>query len=284
MTSDNVIKGMEQLQKLGLNWDVQKIPLVTNSSDINFSDISTTKCAIVREDKKKVIGVVGEDYQPFQNSELYDLIQTLSHATDRKIANGGFFSNGSKVYMQIKTSNLSIGADIVEGYITVINSFDGSTALSFGNTNRTISCSNTFHGVYKQLSTRIRHNVSMKLRVDEVMADYERFIENEKEMFKTIKRLSEQTLNREVVEGIEKAFFNIKDYDNMSTRKENLLKDFRLAMSNEVGEKGENVWGAFSGLTKYTTHIDRSSDESKMIGNVAMRTRRVFSDLTELVK
>ena len=284
MTSSNVIKGMEQLQKLGLNWDVRKVPLTTNSIDADFSGIGTTKCAIVREDKKKVIGVVGEDYHPFQNSELYELVQTLAHSTNSEITNGGLFSNGSKVFMQIKTRNLSIGADTIEGYITAINSFDGSTALSFGNTNHTISCSNTFHSAYKKLSTRIRHSMSMKLKVDDIMCDYERIMENEKEMFQTIKKLSEEALSREVVEGIEKSFFNIEDYNNLSTRKENLLKEFRIAMSNEVGEKGENLWGAFSGLTKYTTHIDRSSDESKMVGNVAMRTRRVFSDLAEIVK
>lgn len=284
MNSENILNGIEQLQKLGLNWDVVKVPITTNSIDIELSGIHIDKQALVREDNKKVLGIMGTSYQPFQNSEMFELVQKLAHANNREITNGGMFGGGKKVYMQIKTQNLSIGADTVEGYITVLNSFDGSTSLAFGNTNKTISCSNLFHGAYKQLNTRIRHTVSMRLIIEDYLHDYDQIMKNEKAMFDTIKRLSEQELRRSDIEAMEQRFFNIKDYNNLSTRKSNLLENFRLAVANEVEEKGANLWGAFSGLTKYTTHLDNSSEESKMTGNVSTRTRAVFSDFAELVK
>jgi hypothetical protein len=56
-------------------------------------------------------------------------------------------------------------------------------------------------------------------------------------------------------------------------------------LNGELQEKGDNLWGLFSGVTKYTTHSLSKSDntEKKMFGVYGNREREIFNDLVELV-
>jgi hypothetical protein len=50
-------------------------------------------------------------------------------------------------------------------------------------------------------------------------------------------------------------------------------------------QKGDNMWGLFSGVTKYTTHSLSKGDntEAKMFDIYGDREKKIFSDLVELV-
>ena len=46
----------------------------------------------------------------------------------------------------------------------------------------------------------------------------------------------------------------LADLSTLSTRKKNILSDLEVNIAGEVQDKGGNLWGLFSGITKYTTH------------------------------
>jgi hypothetical protein len=71
----------------------------------------------------------------------------------------------------------------------------------------------------------------------------------------------------------------------LSTRKKNQLGDFRNDLRTEVAGKGDNLWGLFSGVTRYTTHSMKSTDnsEGKMFGQTGVRERKIFKELVEMV-
>jgi hypothetical protein len=75
------------------------------------------------------------------------------------------------------------------------------------------------------------------------------------------------------------------DADTISTRNKNNIMRFREALAQETAYKGKTLWGLFSGVTKYTTHmLGSDKDDTKMFGSVAQKERRLFEQFAEVVK
>jgi hypothetical protein len=273
-----------------LNWSVRTESVISESGIV-----VPNKKVIIRNDTNNYLSICGNDYYPYQNSELIDLLDKVSNRIGLPIVRSGFFGNGEKVFLQLKGDDLKLGNDKVEGYLTGINSYDGSTSLSFGVSNITISCSNTFFGSYRELDTKVRHTKNMVIRVDDILRRIEGVQHEEKVMFQNIVKLSENGFNQQTKERVIRDLFNIKkeislnDIENIPTITRNKMSQFYVDLNGEISQKGDNLWGLFSGVTKYTTHSVGKGDnsEKKMFGTTERSLggieRRIFSDLVELV-
>ena len=273
------------LDKTNLNWTVRQEDLQTTSG------ISVpNKKAIVREDTNTIVGVHSDGYQPYQNYELMDLLHQVSGRTGLEVHRGGDFKGGGRIYVQLKGNDLKLGNDRIEGYLTGVNSFDGSTSLSFGHSNTTISCMNTFFRVMKGLQHKVRHTKSMSLKVEDICRSLDIVLEEEKQTFKYIVELSETRFDDLIKEKVTRKLFGIKpefslDSNELSTRTKNNLSKFYIDLNGEIQGKGDNLWGLFSGVTKYTTHSYSKNDntEVKLFGGIGQVEQEIFSDLVELV-
>lgn len=274
------------LNETNLNWTVTQEKLTTESG------VEVPKhLAIVRDDTQQVLSIHGDGYFPYQNYQLVELLDKVSNQIGLPIHKGGYFGDGQKVYLQLKSNNLNLGTDRVEGFITGVNSFDGSTSLAFGPSNITISCQNSFYAAFRNMDTKVRHTKNMIMRVDEICRGLESVIEEEKVMFEDIKKMSETRFSKETEEWVSKLLFNIskdvnvKDVDSLSTVTQNRLTRFYVDLNGELQDKGDNLWGLFSGVTKYTTHSLSKGDnsENKMFGTYGQRERQIYKELVELV-
>jgi len=272
-----------------LNWTVREEPILTQSGAI----ISGHK-AIVREDTNVPLSVMTDGYQPYQNYELIELLEKISNKTGMEIKKSGSFGNGEKVFIQLKSNDLKLGNDRIEGYLTGINSFDGSTSLAFGPSNITISCQNTFFAAFRNITTKVRHTKNMKIRIDEILKSINGVLHEEKQMFDKIVQLSETRISEDNVEMVLRKLFNIDDKtdlnddESLSTVTKNKISRFYVDLNGELKSKGDNLWGLFSGVTKYTTHTMNSGNisknmENKMFGVYGQREREIFNRLVELV-
>jgi hypothetical protein len=221
-------------------------------------------------------------------------LDNVSRQIGLPIHRGGYFGDGGKVYLQLKSNDLKLGDDRIEGYITGVNSFDGSTSLAFGPSNITISCQNSFFAAFRNLDTRVRHTKNMVLRVDEICRALELVMEEEKTMFNDIVKLSETRINVNDKDWVTKLLFDLKkdaDLNNLEeipTVTQNRLSRFHIDLNGELKEKGDNLWGLFSGITKHTTHTLNKGNleknqENKMFGVYGQRERVIFNKLVELV-
>ena len=282
----NSVTQRVQLEKLGLNWEVTKEPIQTVSG-IQIPE----KIAIMRSDTEKVLGIHGKNYDPYQNHELMELLHQIGGQTGLQVHSGGLFKEGAKIWFQLKSDNLSLNGDVIEGYLSGFNSFDGSSSLGLGNSTKTISCENSWWAAYREVKTKLRHSASMRPKIDEILANIGVVLEQEQKLFNDIRMLSETKMTGTHKELLTKLFFNItaEEYYNMdkelSTRKINQINEFNLDLFVETKDKGDNLWGLFSGLTRYTTHDMKKTDnsEGKMFGQTGVRERRVFKELVEMV-
>ena len=276
----------ELLNQTNLNWTVRKENIQTESGII-LDNMS----AIVREDTNVPLSVCSNGYYPYQNHELLELLDKVSKQTGLPIHKGGYFGNGQKIYIQLKSNNLKLGTDRIEGFITGINSFDGSTSLAFGNSNVTISCQNTFFRANRELSSKIRHTKNMMFKVDEICRKIDGSVNEEKLMFDNIVRLSETRVGINDIDNVIRNLFSIEKNvdlnsdDPVSTVTRNKLSRFHIDLRGELNEKGDNLWGLFSGVTKYTTHSLTKGDNSeiKLFGVYGNREREIYQELVEMV-
>jgi phage/plasmid-like protein (TIGR03299 family) len=274
------------LNQTNLNWTVREESLTTQSGII----IPKQK-AIVRDDTNEVLSIHGEGYYPYQNHQLIELLDKVSQQSGLPIHRGGSFGDGQKVFIQLKSNDLKLGNDKIEGYITGINSFDGTTSLAFGPSNITISCQNTFFGAFRSMDTKVRHTKNMIMRVDDICRGLEQVVEEESKMFEDIKILSETRMTKQNEDWVTRTLFNImrevdmNNEEQVSSVTRNKLSRFYVDLNGELKEKGDNLWGLFSGVTKYTTHSMNKGDnsENKMFGTFGKREREIFTKLVELV-
>jgi hypothetical protein len=110
-------------------------------------------------------------------------------------------------------------------------------------------------------------------------------------VFGSIVKMSETRFDDIIKDRVIKSLFNIdknvdiKDVDSLSTVTQNKLSRFYVDLNGEINEKGDNIWGLFSGVTKYTTHSMGKGDnsENKMFGTYGNRERQIFKQLVEMV-
>jgi hypothetical protein len=279
------------LEKANLDWSVRTERLVTAGSNL-----MTDNSAIIREDKNVILGVHSSSYVALQNSEMMDILDKVSGKMGLPLHKGGYFGNGEKVYIQLKTEDKRLGNDQIKGYLTCVNSFDGSTSLAFGHSNLTISCQNTFFANYREMANKVRHTMNMHTRIDLLCSQIEGVLQAEQKIFNQITRMSEVRIDQRVRDLVMTKMLNLQgeerlaDLTTLSTQKRNLLSALEVSVNGEIlgGDghtpKGDNLWGLFSGITHYTTHnLKGDANENKLFGRFGNREREVFADLGKLV-
>lgn len=273
------------LESANLNWAVRSEKLVTA-----VSNIETESIAIVRDDTNQILGVHGKGYHPLQNSEMMEILDRISGKMDLPLHKGGYFGDGQKTFIQLKTKDQAVGTDLVKGYLTCVNSYDGSTSLAFGHSNLTISCQNTFFANYREMANKVRHTQKMHDRIDIICMQIEDVLRAEDKIFNQIKKMSEIEIDPKVREMVLSRMLDLNkeerlaDITTLSTRKKNILSDLEVNILGEIQDKGGNLWGLFSGITKYTTHgLKGDSNENKLFGVYGRREREVFGEIGALI-
>jgi Domain of unknown function (DUF932) len=148
---------------------------------------------------------------------------------------------------------------------------------------------NTFFAAFREIRTKIRHTKNMSIKVDEVCKYLMQVKQAESEIFENIKHLSETRISDSNIDSVIRKLFeidrevDIKNEDALSSRKRNQLSQFYVDLKGEINQKGDNLWGLFSGVTKYTTHSIKNSEQTKMYGAVGKKEQEIFNQLVELV-
>jgi phage/plasmid-like protein (TIGR03299 family) len=254
---------------------------------MHLPDGTATKFqAIVREDNNDVFTTCKDGYVPYQNSELAELLLRVSEKTGYSIHSGGMFNGGGKVYLQLNTGNeingIGKNKTSVKGFITGINGHDGTTSLKWGAVNFTICCSNTFASARGKLSNSARHTASIHDRVERSLREIESVTMAEKTIFDQFIRLSEVQVTSKNIASIVKSVTGVdvsvprsKAEEIYSAYAVNRSGELLSSIAKEIEQKGETLWGLFSGITHYTSHVmptpnrENARLESKYVGGGA---------------
>jgi len=231
----------EVLENANMYWVAEQHELITGTG----VSIPAHK-ALVRSDNSSVLGVVGKGYQPMQNNEAFALMDELVKMNNAKYEYLYELDGGSKIIAQAKIDNdFEVrNGDSVQSYITMINSFDGSSPVKLYYTPIRLWCSNQLRGSVKNAteSISIRHTKNIAARTEEAMRVLG-MAENYFESFKEHSRmLAQKVIDKKMIDKFLEGVIGKAD----STRKENQYEDINKLIAGGMGNDGSSFWDAYN--------------------------------------
>lgn len=300
----------EAIQHAGLDFEIEKRPLFTydtenhrGETDIEIPEVEVPNFfATVRADNDSVLGVVGNDYQIVQNRDAFSFFDSIVGGGEGILyETAGALGNGERIFITAKLPDyirVGSGDDVIEKYLFLTTSHDGSGSITAAFTPIRIVCQNTLSAAMncKTNTVRIRHTANAKQRLEEahkVMGMSNLLSTQLEEVFnhwakvqisdKEVKRLIQLAMapNRETLQNLKSG----KD-DELSTLFKNTVDDvFAYAMMNETQlletTKG-TVFGAYNAVTGYFQNVRNYKDEEAKLksllfgGTGQLRTQTAF--------
>jgi phage/plasmid-like protein (TIGR03299 family) len=290
----------EALKLAGMDWEVQQWALSATDGEGQKMAIGDW-VANVRTDTKKMLGLVGKGWKPFQNQELADFCSALQDQGQVKVETAGSIRGGQKVWFLLRGESFGVRGktdDEIFPYICVSNGFDGGTSLRCTPTTVRVVCSNTLHMVIPKMERegrRVRYEAScyccshvgnLKDRVEEAKKSLNSYTERLRDNRMMIDRLAVKDMNSEAVQRfLLEAFATCYGPVAASPKTEAESRHRERAMECvvkcvrrfEAEQKiaGTTAWNAFNSFTGWMQHDRpvRLRDEAKA------REQRVGSTL-----
>jgi len=292
----------EAINLSGLNWGVNLRPLFLQTptvdpltAEVSVALQEVTHRATVRDSDGSVLGIVGPDYVPLQNSAAFEWFQPFIASGAATLEAAGSLKGGKKVWVLAKIAGGIadiVPGDPVEQFVLLAHAHDGSLAIRVGFTAIRVVCNNTLTAAVNDKSKatrllRVKHTKSAGVALEEIrgimdLAKREFAATAEQLRFLASVGCNEATLTRYVREVFEAGS---ADKEDGSKR---LLPQIIPLFEAGVGAQFSRgtFWGAFNSVTEFITHHQgRTQDgrvESGWFGEGAKVTARALSVALEM--
>ena len=246
-----------------MNWMAESQDMIT----VAGVPVNSHK-ALVRNDNNAVIGVVGNRYQPVQNNEAFAFMDILVQQNKASYESLYVVGGGSKVIIQAKINNeFEVKEhDVISSYITMINSFDGSTPFKIYFTPIRLWCLNQLVCSFRKAisSITIRHTENRMEKIDlalQVLGKADNYFEYFQQR---AKKFTEIMVDKKMVEE----FLNSVIGPEKSTRSTNNRSEVLEAFRKGKGNNGETLWDLYNGVTEWVDHNRGNDDEKRMASSL----------------
>jgi phage/plasmid-like protein (TIGR03299 family) len=263
----------EALAASGLNYEVELEPIYTRDGTL----ISRRK-AVVRNDCRDVLGVVGNSYVPVQNRDGFEFLDSVVSEGKLEYHTAGALGKGERVWMLAKLpGNIRVlgSEDITEKYLLLSNAHDGSAALRVFFTPIRVVCANTLsmahrRGVGKGIS--ILHKGDLTAKVHEAQkvlglaTCFYHDVQVKADHLAGFKPTTQQIDNyfRSLIPDPKVG--NTSRAENMRRQ---LWQLFEEGRGQKIPEIQFSAWAAFNALTEFVDHHrpTRGQSEAERAGN-----------------
>lgn len=308
----------EAIQFAGLDYEVVKAPLFTKGEGLSVGADSMVRSATelpvpdyfatLRGDNNAVLGVVGKDYEVIQNRDAFTFFDSIVGGDGIFYETAGALGKGERIFITAKLPDyIRVGADdMIEKYLFLSTSHDGSGSITAAFTPIRIVCANTLSAALnnKTNTIRIRHTANAKQRLEQAhkLMGISNTLSIQMEAIfnqwaqvrmtdKEVRQLIQAALvpNKEVLQKLRNG-----DEDELSTCFVNMCDAaLEYALGNETQQlattKG-TLFGAYNGVTGYfqnARHYKNEEAKLKSIllgGTASIRTQAAFNLCTGFAK
>jgi len=243
----------------------------------------------------KCIHTVKEGYHVSQNEAVVEMVLKgmLPFGDKLSVSKAGVLNEGRKIFIQLAIDGTSlVGTDTIKRYVTVIDSNDGSTSLSVGIGDLTMSCQNQFWKFYKK-GNKMRHSASLEQKLNQLPSLIEVALEKSLKQIVIYNNLAGCAVTKELAD---KMVNYVLGFDRTSpslilnekaARSIEKMNSLYAAIETEMAQKGETLWGLHSGVTRFTTHDVKTKAkrenmriESQLVGGIYNMNQKSFEFVT----
>jgi phage/plasmid-like protein (TIGR03299 family) len=258
----------EILTANGLDFTIEKLPMFAKQPIIALDELGnivndTPYFGLLNSKSGEILNTVKSGYTVSQNAEIVELVLRgiAPFGSQLSVQNAGSLNGGRRIFLQLAIEGTSkVGDDTIKRYVTIIDSNDGSTGLSIGIGDFTMSCSNQFFHFYKAGQSRMRHTASLDAKIKEIPNLIELALEQSMSMVETYNEFATVGISNKNVHDLVKSLVgvsktsSVSDLADASSKSTNAMNKLYDMIRVEVAQKGMNVWGLHSGVTRWTTH------------------------------
>lgn len=207
---ENEVSGTEILSIANLDWECYKESLTTQVGG-SIKDVegynSIIREAARGEDEPTIMGVVKSSYEPFQNKEMVQLLDSLAGDRDLTYETAGSLGIGDTVWVLCRIPDLTkaIGEDVTNSYFLVCNGHTGNRTLTVFPTTIRVVCNNTLNAADAEgkisKGYSIKHTKNMRELVDDMVKKYDQVIEDIEYTHRLNDELSRIQLTDDMIES-----------------------------------------------------------------------------------
>jgi hypothetical protein len=274
-STSNAVKDFQS----GFNWEVERhTPMTMNKAGLYVPE--NDYVALKRSDNGNTLHLTNATYTETKNSTFVDYAYKLSEASGYALEGFAEFREGEKVLAYLKATDDMVHKHLglpSENYLVFGNSHNGTTPVFVGSVNILLRCHNAWGRVMQGL--KVRHTKHQDFRI-EMFIDLVRGFREEKEReAMQLKKLSEIEIDHTILDAIANRLLNIDEKilkgellpTSTGRRKADLMDSF----TKETSDLGMNLFGAFNGVTHFTTHKKFSTDA---YGNILGGNQKITDD------
>lgn len=276
----------ETLTEAHLDWTVSKQPVYARQPDGDYHKIPG-QYTVVRDDvwgsnNPVAFGTVGEKYRPLQNVEAFSFFDNVVGEGAAVYETAGALFSGKRIWIMAKLPETVkvVGDDVVNQYLLLTNTHDGTSSVQVYFTPVRVVCWNTLSMSLSSMKreVRVRHTESMmeNLRTaSRIMGIVKIESKQSAELFQAMPKF--EMTGRSLKDYFEQIYptpqpredeeeVTERTRTNHSTRIGTLSRIFEESPSiaRIPGARG-TLWGAYNSVTQYVDHVTKDkSDEKQM--------------------
>ena len=259
----------EAMKLSGLDWTVKTEPLQTLQNE------RVTHQAIRRQSDQTILGEVGPNYQPLQNLEAFKFFDKFLDTREAMIESCGSLDSGKKVWILAKLNAAPIEVvknDIINKYLLLSNSHDGTLAVRTGFTPIRVVCSNTLSAAINSNQSqliRLKHTKNIVSSLDAVGSIINAYNAQFEATENEYKYLASKDINAaDLKKYVKLVFYPIP---KLTDRQESRLKEIENDISKlfQVG-RGTDIakptyWRAYNAVNEYLLDYTRAKDDESRL-------------------
>jgi phage/plasmid-like protein (TIGR03299 family) len=265
---DGLATAADALKFAELDWTVEKQPLYFGSKKELFSG----RHATVRVTDNHELGIVGDPYQVFQNTEAFEFFDNVVDTGEAKYTSAGSLFGGKRVFMtaQVGDEFLVAGEDPHKTYLLITNSHDGSQAFTAALTHIRAVCNNTVTMALNGASHKwsLRHQTSLSGKVAEAREALQM-------TFKYHDAFELEVQKMMAIPFTEKKMLNLANtiVPEAKVQKKKTVESLMDIYKNEktvVDAAGAGTaWAAFNTVTFFSDHVKKYHNDTSRFKSLA---------------
>jgi phage/plasmid-like protein (TIGR03299 family) len=263
----------EAIQAAGLDYRVVKRPLQAVIRGRSHVPVYT-HFATIRTDTNDVLGVVGARYVPVQNREAFTFFDSLVGGDEAIYETAGALNRGEKVWILARLpGNIKLlGKDVIQKFLLLYNSHDGSSMIRAKLTPIRVVCNNTLSVALagSEQEVRIKHTPSALDKLEEA----HKLLGLSNSLYDLLETIFKRMALTRITDKQLLDYVNALIPDNQesesNTRTEN-QREMILRLHESLDDakviRG-TAFGALNAVSEYTDHVTGTRDQDRRLNHV----------------
>lgn len=286
-------------EKAGMNWEIKNTPVCfqTHGADGTQVHPFQDQRVLFRSDNLQPLSVVGSRYQVVQPMEVLEFYRDLTAVSGFQLETAGVLKGGKKFWALARTGqSIALkGNDLVNGYVLLATSCDGTLATTATPTTVRVVCSNTLSVALRNMSEGIRVSHSTAFDAQTVKRRLGIAVSQWDDFMYRMKVLSERTVKLKESEAFFSKLLQCAPQD--STPQEPLGQGRAIkklmqlyggsGRGAELSAAKNTAWGLLCAVTEFVDHERRARTtahrlDSAWFGQGANLKQRALANALQL--